>query len=111
MNECKRYKVFAIGLSETGCITTTNGNQAECTGEIGNCGCTHAEIRLLEQMPKPDVVIVSVSPCFECAKALVLAGVKNVFYYKPYRLPDGIAYLVNNDVRCQRLWGGCNEMA
>ena len=100
LNECKRMLVTALGITEDGnIIKVSNGNEAECTGEIGNCGCTHAEINLLRVMPNPGVVIVSHSPCLDCAKALVEAEVKYVEYHLPYRLTEGIDYLVSKGVK------------
>lgn len=75
-----------------------NGQYGDCTGEVGNCGCIHAERSLLIQMPHPYAVFVSHSPCLDCAKALVAAGVVMVKYLKPYRSADGIRYLHENGV-------------
>ncbi|QKE56340.1 cytidylate deaminase [Bacillus phage YungSlug] len=105
---CKRMKVTAVGVTRHGIVRkTSNGNYTEqgCTGEAGKCGCTHAEINLLELMGNnpPLVVHVSHAPCINCAKALLKAGVQVVFYREEYRLVDGVEYLRNNFVVVKRL--------
>lgn len=98
MKECKRYTVTAIGFKNNEKVITTNGNEEECKGEIGSCGCTHAEINLLKEMPNPQTVWLTHSPCIDCAKALVASGVEFVGYEKEYRILDGIKHLAKNGV-------------
>lgn len=102
MGECKRYTVTAIGRNFEKVVTATNGNEKECSGEIGNCGCIHAEMNLLKEMPYPVSVWVSVSPCIDCAKALVKRGVRVVVYEKEYRDLTGVEYLMNNGIVVQQ---------
>ena len=43
------------------------------------------------------------SPCIDCAKALLQAGIKNVYYYKKYeRDTRGIDFLQENGVPCRQ---------
>jgi dCMP deaminase len=65
----------------------------------------HAEIALLGSGLKYGInthgatLYVSLSPCIHCAKALVAAGVKDVFYIEKYeRDMSGLNFLKNNDV-------------
>lgn len=97
---CRRYTVSAMGVDEVGnVVKTINGDENHfCTGEPGNCGCPHAEENLLKIMKNPVTVIVSHSPCINCARLLYEAGVKTVVYLQPYRLSDGIEYLINKGV-------------
>lgn len=91
---CKRMTVHAMGIDKLGNIVTAkNGNPGTCTGIIGQCGCQHAEHKLLKKMPNPVAVSVSHAPCIDCAKKLVSAGVRTVTYLKPYRRTEGIEYL------------------
>ena len=91
--------VHALGITKDKQIAyATNGNEAECTNNVGNCGCIHAEIALLKKLPNPEIVLVSHSPCLNCAKALVQANVKKVRYHIPYRLTEGIEYLKEQGV-------------
>jgi dCMP deaminase len=98
--------VYALAISKEGKLATaTNGNFTEdgCTNEVGNCGCVHAEINLLKKLPNPYHITVSHSPCLNCAKALVEAGIEKVTYYVGYRIKDGIAYLEENGVEVKQL--------
>ena len=94
LNECKRMAVYAMADG----YIVRNGNDNECTGEVGNCGCVHAEARLLKLVPHPHTVYITHSPCIDCAKKLVVAGVKRVVFCEEYRLRDGIDYLLAHDV-------------
>lgn len=98
LQKCKRYTVKAIGYFFDEIVKAANGNHSECSGEIGKCGCTHAEINLLKLMPKPQVVWVSVSPCLDCAKELVRNDVKVVFYESAYRKTEGLDFLHDHNV-------------
>lgn len=103
-NECKRMTVYAVGIDEDyNMVRTRNGNYGECENIPGACGCMHAEIRLLSRMPNPVIVYVSHSPCLNCAKALVKAGVNVVYYTEPYRILDGINHLEENGVQVRQV--------
>lgn len=108
MGECKRYKVLAVGKDKEDNleIQSNYNEEGECTGVPGSCGCTHAEIRLLGTMPNPQIMVVSHSPCINCAKALVEAGVECVYYVKKYRLTEGIEYLVQHGVDVAQIGAG-----
>lgn len=102
--ECKRMTVHAVGIdNEYNIVKTRNGNYGECKNVPGECGCTHAEIQLLSHMINPVMVYVSHSPCLNCARELVKAGVKYVHYNEPYRIPDGVEYLKNNGVTVRQV--------
>jgi dCMP deaminase len=104
MYSCKRLRVQAIGIDNSFSFSyAENGNKNTCTGEIGNCGCTHAEANLLDKMPNPTVVIISHSPCMECAKLLHKAGVKFVFFRSQYRKTEGIQYLVTHNINVDQI--------
>lgn len=103
-DHCKRMEVWAIGKDKEGNIECCRNYNKDnnCTKEIGNCGCTHAEIALLNKMKHPVLVVLSHSPCLDCAKALIEAGVQTVLYLKSYRNRDGIKeLLVNNIITCE----------
>lgn len=99
MKNCNRMTVHAIGIDRDGELEhATNYNTSYCTSEPGGCGCTHAEIALLEKMPNPKAVFVTHSPCMNCAQALIDAGVELVYFGVPYRKQDGWDYLYQNGV-------------
>lgn len=103
MNEhskCKRMEVRATGHDRyNNRISVTNGNLTECTNEAGNCGCIHAEERLLQIMPNPLTVTVSHSPCLKCAMLLAKSGVESIMYIEEYRLTVGIDYLKDRGIK------------
>jgi deoxycytidylate deaminase len=121
MSACKRNTVYAIGMTHGQTAKACNYNEGECTNEIGNCGCKHAEIALLEKMPNPNVVVVSMSPCKACAEALISAGVRLVMYQEEYRLTEGLELLKKSGVECikpdysaekwRTLWEACRIQA
>ena len=45
----------------------------------------------------------TLSPCLECAKLLINSGIKNVWYYEEYRMPDGIQLLRMAGITCEKL--------
>lgn len=105
-NPCKRYLVRIAGIDRTGFLAyTENYNETEqgCTNETGKCGCTHAEINLLKVMEYPFRVIISHSPCLECAKALVAAGIEQVYYIACYRMDNGLNYLKENNIFTEQI--------
>lgn len=69
----------------------------ECTGpqEPGRCECIHAEINALIKTRGVEdfAAFVTTAPCPGCAKALINAGVKQVYCGKAYRVADGVALL------------------
>lgn len=78
--ECKRKLVKAsfIWFSEPEFICerayAVNGpvQGSVCSNEIGNCGCMHAEIRLLLHNPHiHGLMACQYSPCTQCANAIV----------------------------------------
>jgi len=103
-SNCKRMTVHAMGFDYQGNIAyATNYNETECKNIPGACGCIHAEIALLQIMPRPARVVVSHAPCLDCAKALHKAGVEAVYYANDYRLRDGLEYLERHVPKVYRI--------
>lgn len=103
---CKRLLVRIAGMDRTGFLAyTENYNETAegCTNEPGKCGCTHAEINLLKVMEYPYRVIISHSPCLDCAKALVAAGIEQVYYIACYRMDNGLNYLKEKNVYTEQI--------
>lgn len=46
---------------------------------------------------------VTMSPCPDCAKLIIQAGIKKVYYRHQYRLPDGIKVLRRAKIPCVQL--------
>ena len=54
--------------------------------ESGHCGCIHSELNALI---KPGVgkhtAFITHSPCVSCAKAIINAGIKRIYFKEAYR--------------------------
>ena len=64
----------------------------------------HAESNALMKLAKSTIssedstVYLTMSPCFDCAKLIIQAGVKRVVYIETYRIEKGIEFLRSNNV-------------
>ncbi len=58
--------------------------------DVGNCGCIHAEANALvkPRSESPYSIFVSETPCINCAKLIVNAGIQQVFALRRYRNPE-----------------------
>jgi dCMP deaminase len=68
----------------------------------GCSGLLHAEINALLKLdynnPKDKVMYLTLSPCENCAMAIVNSGIKKVIYKEKYRNESGIKMLKNAGV-------------
>lgn len=68
----------------------------------------HAEMNLIYKMARDGqqangaTLFVTHSPCFECAKAILSVGFKNVFYKEEYRDSHGTHFLRLNKVEVEQ---------
>ena len=46
---------------------------------------------------------ITLSPCVDCARATIAAGIKHVFYRTQYSNTEGIEFLLDNDVSVTRI--------
>ena len=80
-------------------------NEVEST-EPGSSGMIHAEINALLKMdynnPKDKILYVTLSPCRMCAKAIVNAGIKKVYYDEEYRDTSSLEILRGSGVEVSR---------
>lgn len=109
-----RHRVGAIVVTQDNTQVLAigyNGNYAggpnEAESDIpGQSGMIHAEINMLIKMdynnPKPKDVYVTLSPCRDCAKAMVNANVQRVVYDEEYRDTSGLDILQNAGVEVCR---------
>jgi len=64
----------------------------------------HAESNALMKLAKStnsskdSTIYLTMSPCFDCAKLIIQAGVKRVVYSDTYRIDKGIEFLRSNNV-------------
>jgi dCMP deaminase len=69
----------------------------------------HAESNALMKLAKStngsdgSTIYLTMSPCFECAKLIIQAGVNRVVYSEEYRNTSGIEFLTKNNVKCKKM--------
>lgn len=113
-SQCPRTQVgcalvLASGVVSGGFNGMASGgpNQWEFSPD-GNPEVVHAELnslgKCLEQglSTKGAALYVTLSPCLECAKLLVRAGVSRVVYRDEYRKTEGLNYLRKYNVEVEK---------
>ena len=85
-----------------------NGNYAGGPNKVestvpGESGMIHAEINALLKMdynnPKKKKLYLTLSPCRMCAKAIVNAGISEVFYSEVYRDSSSLSILEGSGIK------------
>ena len=103
---CQRRKVGALIVKEKMIISdgyngTPSGFENVCEDEQGVTKpyVLHAEANAITKIARSNnssegaTLYVTASPCIECAKLIIQAGIKRVVYGEKYRLEDGINLL------------------
>jgi len=74
--------------------------------EPGQSGFIHAEINALIKLdynhPKSKIMYLTLSPCKQCAKAIINGGIKKIVYLKEYRDTSGLDILKDSGVRVEQ---------
>lgn len=112
---CQRYQVGCIiapednsGIYSMGYNGNYAGGPNHCDDPAikGGCGCLHAEdnaIAKLDRSSPNKVAYVTAAPCKACAKRLVNAGIKKVYYSEAYTYTEGIQILRDAGIPCIHL--------
>ncbi len=103
---CKRRKVGALLVKDKMIISdgyngTPSGFENVCEDEnnVTKPYVLHAEANAITKVARSNnssegaTLYVTSSPCIECAKLIIQAGIKRVVYADAYRLSDGIDLL------------------
>lgn len=103
---CQRRKVGALIVKDKMIISdgyngTPSGFENVCENEEGFTKpyVLHAEANAITKIARSNnnsagaTMYVTASPCIECAKLIIQAGIKRVVYGEKYRLTDGIDLL------------------
>ena len=103
---CERRKVGALVVKEKMIISdgyngTPSGFENVCEDEnnVTKPYVLHAEANAITKLARSSnnsdgaTLYVTASPCIECAKLIIQAGIKRVVYGEKYRLEDGINLL------------------
>ena len=113
---CKRRQVGALIVKDRMIISdgyngTPSGFENVCEDENGITKpyVLHAEANASSKVAKSGnssegaTLYVTASPCMECAKLIIQAGIKRVVYMDEYRLLDGIELLRRAGIECVHL--------
>lgn len=103
---CKRRKVGALVVKDKTIISdgyngTPSGFENVCEDEnnVTKPYVLHAEANAITKLARSTnsgegaTLYVTASPCIECAKLIIRAGIKRVVYGEKYRLDDGLRLL------------------
>ena len=119
---CVRRKVGALIVKDNMIISdgyngTPAGFENVCEDDMGKTKpyVLHAEANAITKVAKSanncdgSTLYVTASPCIECAKLIIQAGIKRVVYADPYRSDDGIQLLRKVGIECVQLDVKCPE--
>ena len=108
---CKRRQVGVLIVKDKMIISdgyngTPSGFENVCEDENGQTKpyVLHAEANAITKIARSNnnsqdaTLYVTASPCIECAKLIIQAGIKRVVYSEKYRLTDGIELLKKADI-------------
>lgn len=111
---CKRRQVGALLVKDRMIISdgyngTPSGFENVCEDADGVTKpyVLHAEANAISKVAKSGnsadgaTLYVTASPCLECAKLIIQAGIKRVVYSDEYRLKDGIDLLRRAGIECE----------
>ena len=103
---CQRRQVGALVVKEGMIISdgyngTPSGFENVCEDEnnVTKPYVLHAEANAITKLARSSnnsdgsTIYITASPCIECAKLIIQAGIKRVVYGEQYRLTDGIDLL------------------
>ena len=113
---CKRRQVGAILVKDQ--MIISDGYNGTPSGFENNCEddnntslpyVLHAEANAITKVARSSnnsegaTLYVTASPCIECAKLIIQAGIKRVVYHEEYRITDGIDLLRLAGVEVDRI--------
>ena len=111
---CKRRQVGALVVKDKMIISdgyngTPSGFENICEDEFGVTKpyVLHAEANAITKLARSgnnsegSTLYVTASPCIECAKLIIQAGIRRVVYAEKYRLTDGIDLLTRAGVEVE----------
>ncbi|MGM9803370.1 MAG: dCMP deaminase family protein [Muribaculaceae bacterium] len=119
---CIRRRVGAIIVKDKMIISdgfngTPSGFENVCEDENGTTKpyVLHAEANAITKVARSSnssdgaTLYVTTSPCIECSKLIIQAGIKRVVYNELYRMHDGIDLLQRAGVQCEQISTDDNE--
>jgi len=120
---CVRRKVGALLVKDQMIISdgyngTPSGFENVCEDEhnVSYPYVLHAEANAISKVARSNnssdraTLYVTASPCLECSKLIIQAGIKRVVYGEEYRLMDGVNLLRRAGIEVVRLQEEQNSM-
>ena len=104
-SNCRRLHVGAVVVTGNHCSLGHNSHAHGCAKDMpGACGSRHAEYNALYRFRcDGGTIYVTHMPCAACAIKIQAAGISRVVYRHPYRLTEGVEYLVENGIQVTHL--------
>ena len=84
-------------------------NQCEDENNVSKAYVLHAEANAITKIARSHnssdgaTLYVTASPCIECAKLIIQAGIKRVVYGEAYRIMDGVELLERAKIEVELL--------
>ena len=113
---CKRRQVGALIVKDRMIISdgyngTPSGFENICEDENGVTKpyVLHAEANAISKVAKSgnsaegSTLYITASPCLECAKLIIQAGIRRVVYRDEYRLTDGVDLLRRAGIEVEKV--------
>jgi len=113
---CQRRKVGALIVKDKMIISdgyngTPSGFENVCEDEnnVTKPYVLHAEANAITKIARSNnnsdgsTLYVTDSPCIECSKLIIQAGIKRVIYAREYRISDGIDLLRRAGIEVQHI--------
>lgn len=110
---CIRRQVGALIVKDKMIISdgyngTPSGFENICEDEAGNTKgyVLHAEANAITKVAKSAnncegaTLYVTTSPCLECSKLIIQAGIRRVVFSEKYRITDGLDLLARVGIEC-----------
>ena len=113
LSYAKNKKVGCIIVKDSVIISdgyngTPAGLENECEDNNGNTKwyVIHAEENAILKLckignsAKDSVIFTTLSPCKNCSKMILQAGIKSVYYQEAYKDTSGIQFLEESGIKC-----------
>ena len=111
---CKRRQVGALVVKDKAVISdgyngTPSGfeNVCEDEGNVTKPYVLHAEANAITKLARSHnssdgaTMYITASPCIECAKLIIQAGIRRIVYSEKYRLEDGLNLLKRAGIKVE----------
>ena len=111
---CRRRQVGALVVKDKMIISdgyngTPSGFENVCEDESGTTFpyVLHAEANAITKLARSSnnsdgaTLYVTASPCIECSKLIIQAGIRRVVYAEKYRLTDGVDLLEKAGIKVE----------